>query len=60
MEVLTVSEFSEQIGFSRKTVLRWIKEGRITAFRVNKEYRIPISEIERIANCGITDEMLGD
>lgn len=51
--MLTVTEFSKAVGFSRQTVLKWIKERRIEVVRGDKEYRIPDYELERVLKDGI-------
>ncbi len=52
-EYLTVKEFANKIGVHYNTVIRAIKRGRLSAFRLNDGkracYRIPVSEINRIA-----------
>jgi len=36
------------LGVHKVTVLRWIKEGKIRAVRLGKEYRIPEDEVKRL------------
>lgn len=36
------------LNISYKTLLLWIKQGKIKAIRVNGYYRIPESEIKKI------------
>lgn len=39
---------ARKLGLHRMTVRRWIKQGKIHAYRVGGESRIPASEIERL------------
>ena len=39
---------AEILGVNRVTVIRWIKQGKIKAVRVGKEYRIPEDEVKRL------------
>ena len=47
-KVYTVAEAAKELGFSRQSVLNWIKKGKVNAFKVMREYRILESEIRRI------------
>lgn len=47
-KVFTVAEVAKELGFSRQTVLIWIKEGKLQAFRVSRDYRINESEVKRV------------
>lgn len=47
-KVYTVSAAAKALGFSRQTVLVWIKTGKIAAYKVLRDYRIQESEIRRI------------
>jgi len=46
--VYTVAEVAKELGFTRQTVLNWIKQNKIEAFKVIRGYRINESEIKRI------------
>ncbi len=45
-EVYTVEEFAERLKLHPKTVLRFIKEGRVRAVKVGKSYRILRTQME--------------
>ena len=45
-EVYTVEQFAERLKLHPKTVLRFIKEGRVRAVKVGKSYRILRTEME--------------
>ena len=41
-EMLTVTQFASEVGVNRRTVLRWIREGRINAERTpGGHWRVP-------------------
>lgn len=44
----TVTEVAKMLGFTRQTVLLWIKKGKLKAVKVDKEYRISEEEVERL------------
>lgn len=48
MKLYRTGEVAERLGVSKMTVLRWIKAGKIKAFRIGREYRVPENEILRI------------
>lgn len=56
-EFYSVKEFASKIGVHYNTVIRSIKHGRLNAFRIGfgkkAAFRIPISEIQRIAFCDL-------
>src|SRR5581483_2353805 len=45
-KVYTVEQFAELVKLHPKTVLRFIKEGRVRAVKVGRGYRILRSELE--------------
>jgi excisionase family DNA binding protein len=45
-EVYTVEQFAERLKLHRKTVLRFIREGRVRAVKVGRSYRILRSDLE--------------
>jgi excisionase family DNA binding protein len=45
-EVYTVEQFAERLKLHPKTVLRFIREGRVRAVKVGKSYRILRTEME--------------
>ena len=53
-EVYTVEQFAERLKLHPKTVLRFIKDGRLRAVKVGKSYRILRTEME--AMTGISPE----
>ena len=56
-EYLTVKEFAAKMGLHYNTVVRAIRKGRLNAVRIGyglkSAYRIPASEIHRIALCDL-------
>lgn len=47
--LFTVEQVAEQLGLHAKTVLRYIREGRLAATRIGKSYRIPRAELDAFA-----------
>lgn len=45
--VLTVAQVAEYLQLNRLTVYRYIREGRIPAFRLGKLYRVLQSDVDR-------------
>lgn len=58
-EFLSVKEFAIKIGLHYNTIIRAIKSGRLNAVRIGygkkAAYRIPVTEIHRIALCDLED-----
>ena len=54
-EVYTVEQFAERLKLHPKTVLRFIKDGRLRAVKVGKSYRILRTDME--AMTGMTPEV---
>jgi excisionase family DNA binding protein len=55
-EVYTVEQFAERLKVHPKTVLRFIRDGRLRAVKVGKSYRILRTEME--AMTGVAPETL--
>ncbi|MDR0881604.1 MAG: helix-turn-helix domain-containing protein [Candidatus Adiutrix sp.] len=47
---LTVDEAAEFLKVNRSTVLKWLKEGKIRAAKIGREWRIKKAEIDRLLN----------
>ena len=45
-------EVCELLNISYKTLLNWIRQGKIRVVRVNGYYRIPESELKKIISRG--------
>jgi putative resolvase len=43
-------EVCEMLNISYKTLLLWIRQGKIKAIRINGYYRIPESELRKIVS----------
>jgi excisionase family DNA binding protein len=57
-EVYTVEQFAERLKLHPKTVLRFIKDGRLRAVKVGKSYRILRTEME--AMTGVSPDLYRD
>ncbi|HLZ74735.1 helix-turn-helix domain-containing protein [Phenylobacterium sp.] len=55
-EVYTVEQFAERLKLHPKTVLRFIKDGRLRAVKVGKSYRILRTEMEATMT-GVSPEL---
>jgi len=47
-KVYTVHEFAEILKSTPKTIRGLIRSGEIRAVKLRKEYRIPVSEVDRL------------
>ena len=54
-DYVSTSIAAQMLGFHRNTILQKIAKGKIKAHRVDREYRIAKSEIQRIKEGRITD-----
>jgi excisionase family DNA binding protein len=61
-EILTVQEVADYFKVSRSTVWRWCKEGKISAFKVGRGWRLRRTEMEKLIeeNCDNTFEAILD
>ena len=55
MKLYRTGKVAEMLGVNRVTVIRWIKQGKIKAVRVGKEFRIPEDEVKRLLKGKITN-----
>ena len=58
MRLYRTGEAAKRLGVTRMTVLRWIRAGKIRAYKIGREYRIPESEIKRILEGKVPDEVV--
>jgi excisionase family DNA binding protein len=47
--LFTVGQAAQQLNLHPKTVLRYIRDGRLPAIRIGKSYRIPGAELDAFA-----------
>jgi len=47
-ELLKVSEVAKLLNVSTMAVYKWIKAKKIKAYRINRHWRIPKKEVERL------------
>jgi putative molybdopterin biosynthesis protein len=45
-DLLTLSEVAERLRLSKLTVWRYVKEGRLPAYKIGRDLRIKSSELE--------------
>ena len=46
-EYFTISQAAEQVGVTRQTIARWVKEGRLAGERLGRECLIPKELVKR-------------
>ncbi|MBN1220250.1 MAG: helix-turn-helix domain-containing protein [Anaerolineae bacterium] len=47
-EILTVDEMAQYLKVSRSTIWRWCNQGKISAFKIGRGWRLHRSELEKI------------
>lgn len=48
MKLYRTGKVAEMLGVNKVTVIRWIKQGKIKAVRIGREFRIPEDEVMRL------------
>ena len=48
MKLYRTGKVAEMLGVHKVTVIRWIKQGKIRAVRIGKEFRVPEDEVKRL------------
>ena len=56
---LSPREAAAYLGVSESAVLRWVREGRITASRVGRCIRIDLRVLEKIGSKGLPHRVIG-
>lgn len=52
-KLMTPEEFADYLRMDRRTIYRWLVNGELPgAFKAGQKWRIPVSELENIANGG--------
>jgi len=46
----TIDEIAELLKISYLTVFRWVKAGKLTAYKVGKQYRIETNDLNNFLN----------
>lgn len=47
-EILTIEESANLLKVSKASIRRWIKRGKLIAFRAGREYRIKKADINKL------------
>jgi putative molybdopterin biosynthesis protein len=47
----TIDEIAELLKISYLTVFRWVKAGKLTAYKVGKQYRIDVQDLNKFLEC---------
>ncbi|ANF22233.1 IS607 family transposase [Thermococcus piezophilus] len=58
MRLYRTGEVAKKLGVSTMTVRRWIRAGKIKAYQIGKEFRIPESEVLRLLEGKIPDKVV--
>jgi excisionase family DNA binding protein len=49
-EFMNLSDTATLLSMSRRTLERWVSDGKIAVVRINSAVRVPMAEIERLIN----------
>ena len=55
MKMYRTGKAAEMLGVHKVTVIRWIKEGKIKAIRIGREFRVPEDEVKRLLKGKLTN-----
>ncbi len=55
MKMYRTGKVAEMLGVHKVTVIRWIKQGKIRAVRIGREFRVPEDEVKRLLKGKLTD-----
>lgn len=55
IEIYTLVEIEEILQVTRRTIYNWIKDGKLKAFKVGKEWRVTREALEDLIRTGITN-----
>ena len=56
-ELLTVKEVADYLRVSRVTAWRWCQQGLLPAFRIGRDWRIPLNELLELKEAGANDHL---
>lgn len=52
-QMYTPEEAAEILGFKKRTIMEWLRNGKIRGVKMGKEWRITETELNRIQKEGI-------
>lgn len=55
MKMYRTGKVAEMLGVHKVTVIRWIKQGKIKAVRIGREFRVPEDEVKRLLKGKLTN-----
>ena len=55
IEIYTLQEIQELLQVTRRTLYNWIKDGKLKAFKVGKDWRITKEALEEFIHSGTKD-----
>ena len=47
---MNLTQLAEYLGFSRRTIEKWVADDKIAVIRIGRSVRVPLSEVERLVN----------
>ena len=56
-ELLTVKEVADYLRVSRVTAWRWCQQGLLPAFRIGRDWRIPLDELLELKEAAAKDHL---
>lgn len=56
-ELLTVKEVADYLRVSRVTAWRWCQQGLLPAFRIGRDWRIPLDELLELKEAAANDHL---
>ena len=49
-EFMNLTQLAAYLGFSRRTLEKWVAADKIAVTRIGRSVRVPMSEVDRLAN----------
>ena len=56
IEVYTLGEIEDLLQVTRRSLYNWIKDGKLKAFRVGREWRVTRSALDEFTQKGTEDQ----
>lgn len=56
MKFLSTKESADYLNVHENSIRKWIKSGKLTAYKVGKDYRINVDDLQRFVEkgkCGV-------
>lgn len=56
LEVYTLKEIEELLHVTRRSIYNWIKDGKLKAFKIGKEWRVTRQALEEFMQTGTEEK----